>query len=71
MIALKVHVTLYGYTLPTHMQLLGHLLQVAKQVAGKEELEDGYRIGMYAVLLLTSFPGLPLFPRLPIIMRRI
>lgn len=29
-----------------HIQLLGHLLQVAKQVAGKEGLEDGYRIGM-------------------------
>lgn len=25
-------------------KLLGHLLQVAKQVAGKEELKDGYRI---------------------------
>ena len=27
------------------MQLLGHLLQVARRVADTEKLEDGYRIG--------------------------
>ena len=33
----------------THLQLLGHLLQVAKQVAGHEELKEGYRIGRFEV----------------------
>ncbi len=27
------------------MQLLGHLLQVARRVADSEKLEEGYRIG--------------------------
>ena len=37
-------------------QLLGHLLQVAKQVAGSEELKDGYRIGKVTLLELDDYP---------------
>ncbi len=33
------------------MQLLGHLLQVARRVADTEKLEDGYRIGERSIII--------------------
>ena len=29
------------------IQLLGHLLQVAKNVASEQKLDNGYRVGMF------------------------
>lgn len=47
---LKKSVPLYFF-----FQLLGHLLVVAKNLAKKEGLSEGYRLGMFVVLSITHY----------------